>query len=57
MLASYPPFTDEDPMRVYAKILDSNVKFPNHVSFPLHFSKQAQDIVKRLLHPKVIIFT
>ena len=46
MLASYPPFYDEDPMRTYAKIMAS------HVHFPSHFSRPAIDLIHRLLHPK-----
>jgi len=46
MLASYPPFYDEDPMKTYAKIMHGQV------AFPMHFSKQAVDLIKRLLHPK-----
>jgi len=46
MLASYPPFYDEDPMKTYAKIMHG------HVSFPMHFSKAAIDLIKSLLHPK-----
>jgi len=46
MLASYPPFYDEDPMKTYAKIMHG------HVSFPMHFSKPAIDLIKYLLHPK-----
>jgi len=46
MLASYPPFYDEDPMKTYAKIMHGQV------AFPMHFSKHAVDLIKRLLHPK-----
>ncbi len=34
MLASYPPFYDEDPMRTYAKIK------AGEVAYPIHFSKE-----------------
>jgi len=46
MLASYPPFYDEDPMKTYAKIMQGNITFPSH------FSKEAVSLVKKLLHPK-----
>lgn len=46
MLASYPPFYDEDPMKTYAKIMHG------HIAFPLHFSKSAIDLIKGLLHLK-----
>ena len=46
MLASYPPFYDEDPMRTYAKIMHG------HIAFPKHFSAEAVDLIKRLLNPK-----
>lgn len=46
MLASYPPFFDEDPMKTYAKIMHGNI------SFPKHFSPAAIDMIKKLLHPK-----
>ena len=46
MLASYPPFYDEDPMRTYAKIMHG------HIAFPKHFSADAQDLIRKLLHPK-----
>lgn len=46
MLASYPPFYDEDPMKTYARIMSGNM------SFPMHFSKMATDLIKKLLHPK-----
>merc|ERR1719216_786314 len=32
MLASYPPFFDEDPMKTYAKIMHGNISFPKHFS-------------------------
>lgn len=46
MIASYPPFYDDDPMLTYARIARGKI------SFPKHFSKAAIDLVKRLLHPK-----
>jgi len=46
MLASYPPFYDEDPMKTYAKIMHGNIAFPSH------FSKEAVNLVQKLLHHK-----
>lgn len=46
MLSSYPPFYDEDPMKTYAKIMHGKI------SFPSHFSKEAVDLIKKLLHHK-----
>merc|ERR1712130_412780 len=46
MLASYPPFYDEDPMKTYAKIMHGNIQYPSH------FRKEAVSIVKKLLHHK-----
>jgi serine/threonine protein kinase len=43
MLASYPPFYDEDPMKTYAKIMHGKIKYPSH------FSKEAVSIVKKLV--------
>jgi len=46
MLASYPPFYDEDPMKTYAKIMAGNV------TFPTFFSKEAVSLIKKLLQTK-----
>merc|ERR1719469_786790 len=46
MLASTPPFYDEDPMKLYAKIMTGDM------SFPPHFSKSAVSLVKKLLNHK-----
>ena len=46
MLASYPPFYDEDPMRTYSKIMHGQYACPKH------FSADAVDLIKKLLHPK-----
>jgi protein kinase A len=46
MLASYPPFYDEDPMETYKKILSGQVEYPRH------FSKEVIDLLSKLLHPK-----
>lgn len=47
MLASYPPFYDDDPMKTYAKIMNGKVNFPSD-----NFSKEAIGLVKKLLHQK-----
>jgi len=46
MLSSYPPFYDEDPMKTYAKIMHGKITFPSH------FSKEAVNLIQRLLHHK-----
>jgi serine/threonine protein kinase len=46
MLASYPPFFDEDPMQTYNKIMKGVVAYPSH------FSKEAVDLLHGFLHPK-----
>jgi len=43
MNAGIDPFTDEDPMAIYQKILKGKVKFPRN------FDKNAKSIVKHLL--------
>lgn len=39
----YPPFYDDEPWGTYQKILDG------HVDFPSHFSRQARDLIRKLL--------
>lgn len=46
MLASFPPFFDDEPMMTYRKIISCKFKFPKH------FSPSAKDIVSRLLKPR-----
>ena len=46
MICSFPPFYDEDPMQTYAKIMHGNIQWPRH------FSKNATDLIAKLLHPK-----
>jgi len=46
MLAGYPPFYDEDPMKTYGRIMSGQI------TFPMHFSKTAIDLIKKLLNPK-----
>ncbi|MES1909201.1 MAG: hypothetical protein MHM6MM_001983 [Cercozoa sp. M6MM] len=48
MLASYPPFYDEDAMKTYAKIVHGQI------SYPKHFSRESVDLIGRLLHPKPV---
>jgi len=43
MIAGIDPFTDEDPMAIYQKILKGRIKFPRN------FDKDAKSIVKHLL--------
>ena len=43
MLAGYPPFFDEDHVRLYEKILTGKVRYPPH------FDPNAKDLIKRLL--------
>jgi len=43
MLAGYPPFYDDEPLRIYQKILQGNIKWP------YHFSADAKDFISQLL--------
>lgn len=43
MLAGYPPFFDENHVKLYEKILAGKVKYPSH------FHPDAKDLVKHLL--------
>ncbi|RGB43523.1 kinase-like domain-containing protein [Rhizophagus diaphanus] len=43
MLAGYPPFYDDDHMRLYEKILAGRIKYPSY------FDPTAKDLLKRLL--------
>ena len=47
MLASYPPFYDDDPMKTYNKIMQGNIVYPNH------FSSDVVDLISKLLQPRV----
>lgn len=47
MLASIPPYYDEDQMKTYRKIVSDAP-----LDFPAHFSDQAQSILKKLLQKK-----
>lgn len=46
VLASFPPFYDEDPMKKYAKIINGVI------TFPPHFSPDAVNLIKKLLYHK-----
>ena len=43
MLSGIDPFSDDDPMSIYQKILKGKIKFPRN------FDKNAKSIVKHLL--------
>uniref|UniRef100_A0A1D1XFA4 cAMP-dependent protein kinase n=1 Tax=Anthurium amnicola TaxID=1678845 RepID=A0A1D1XFA4_9ARAE len=43
MLAGYPPFYDDDHMKLYEKILSGRIKYPSF------FDPMAKDLLKRLL--------
>jgi len=43
MCAGFPPFFDEDHIKLYGKIMAGKVKYPSHFSSPL------KDLLKRLL--------
>lgn len=43
MLAGFPPFFDDDHVKLYEKILSGKVKFPSH------FDPNAKDLIKNLL--------
>lgn len=43
MLAGYPPFFDDDHVRLYEKILSGKVRYPSH------FDPAVKDLVKHLL--------
>jgi len=46
MLASYPPFYDDDRLKTYSKIIHGRIHFP------AHFSKEAVDLITNLLQIK-----
>lgn len=45
MLAGYPPFYDDEPLRIYQKILQGTIKWPYHIS------AEAKDLIVQLLNP------
>merc|ERR1719447_2753619 len=46
MLASFPPFFDDEPMMTYRKIIQGKFKFPRYLS------AQSKDLIQSLLKPK-----
>jgi len=46
MLASFPPFFDDEPIETYRKIIRGHVKFPRY------FSAEARDLIRGLLRNK-----
>eukprot|EP00484_Ammonia_sp_Unknown_P012962 CAMPEP_0197072040 /NCGR_PEP_ID=MMETSP1384-20130603/209895_1 /TAXON_ID=29189 /ORGANISM="Ammonia sp." /LENGTH=782 /DNA_ID=CAMNT_0042510853 /DNA_START=136 /DNA_END=2484 /DNA_ORIENTATION=- len=46
MLASFPPFFDDEPMMTYRKIIQGKFKFPRYLSAP------AKDLISKFLKPK-----
>jgi len=46
MLASFPPFFDDEPIETYRKIIKCRLKFPRY------FSTEAKDLIKSLLRAK-----
>lgn len=46
MLASFPPFFDDDPIQTYRKIIKGRIKYPRY------FSSEAKDVVGNLLKLK-----
>ncbi|KAG1609440.1 hypothetical protein G6F46_010794 [Rhizopus delemar] len=45
MLAGYPPFYDDDHLKLYEKILQGKIRWPSY------FDPNAKDLLKRLLTP------
>lgn len=45
MLAGFPPFYDEDQMKLYEHILEGRIRWPSY------FDPAAKDLIKRLLSP------
>ncbi|KAI7904067.1 kinase-like domain-containing protein [Cokeromyces recurvatus] len=46
MISGYPPFTAENPVDQYQKILEGNITWPNHMS------PEAKDLIQNLLKTK-----
>ena len=49
MVAGYPPFYDDDPMKTYKKIILGKYDFPKH------FSPNLKDFVRQLLQVCILI--
>ena len=45
MICGVDPFADDDPMKVYEKILEGNIKFSSH------FDDKSKSLIKHLLEP------
>ena len=43
MLAGYPPFYDQNPMKLYENIMNGRIKYPSY------FEALAQDLLQRLI--------
>jgi len=48
MLASFPPFFDDEPIETYKKIIKCRIKFPRY------FSPEAKELIKQLLRSKPV---
>jgi len=48
MLASFPPFFDDEPIETYRKIIKCRIKFPRY------FTQEAKDLIKNLLRSKPV---
>lgn len=48
MLASFPPFFDDEPIETYKKIIKCRIKFPRY------FSQEAKELIKGLLRSKPV---
>jgi len=48
MLASFPPFFDDEPIETYKKIIKNRIKFPRY------FSAESKDLIKGLLRSKPV---
>merc|ERR1712156_510348 len=46
MLASFPPFFDDEPIETYRKIIKCRIKFPRY------FTTEAKELIKSLLRAK-----
>ncbi|ETO10308.1 protein kinase A catalytic subunit isoform 1 [Reticulomyxa filosa] len=48
MLASFPPFFDEDPMQTYRKIIRGHLKFPRY------FTQESRELIRQLLRSRPV---
>jgi len=48
MLASFPPFFDDEPIETYKKIIKCRIKFPRY------FSQEAKELIRGLLRSKPV---